>query len=419
MIVVSDEVREAAAVVALETTLVAHGFPAGEGVAVGLETERRVREAGAVPATIGVLDGKIRVGLTEDELARFDAERAQGRPARPRGVRRAGRRRRDDGRRNARGLPRGRHPLHGHGRARRRPPRLSRVRHRTSPPTSASSRARRRSSSPPESSRCSTSPRRSRCSRRSACRCSASARTTLPLFYSAHGGPPVSARVESAGRGRANRAGALGARRRRTSARAPTRRQPRRRRAADRGSAGGSSAHTASTGQAVTPFVLSYLHEHSGGRTLAANRELVVANAALAAEVAVSSVRPGLGRPRRGLSPTRLQRTRPAVVRFGRDGCDECVTSPPQPVRRDTAFRGTPHTFDDGTPRSESRFGQVRYRSRRAKPAAASAPTSTTYATAQSRSPIPPCSAPPNGPSRSRKPVRPDVFSVIERSASW
>jgi pseudouridine-5'-phosphate glycosidase len=38
----------------------------------------------------------------------------------------------------------------------------------------------------------------------------------------------------------------------------------------------------------VTPFVLTYLHEHSGGRTLAANRELVAANAALAAEVAVS-----------------------------------------------------------------------------------------------------------------------------------
>jgi pseudouridine-5'-phosphate glycosidase len=41
------------------------------------------------------------------------------------------------------------------------------------------------------------------------------------------------------------------------------------------------------TGQAVTPFVLTYLHEHSEGRTLAANRDLVVANAALAGEVAV------------------------------------------------------------------------------------------------------------------------------------
>ena len=42
-------------------------------------------------------------------------------------------------------------------------------------------------------------------------------------------------------------------------------------------------------GQAVTPFVLTFLHERSDGRTLAANRELVVANARLAAEVAVSA----------------------------------------------------------------------------------------------------------------------------------
>jgi pseudouridine-5'-phosphate glycosidase len=39
-------------------------------------------------------------------------------------------------------------------------------------------------------------------------------------------------------------------------------------------------------GQAVTPFVLSFLHERSGGQTLAVNRELVVANAGLASEVA-------------------------------------------------------------------------------------------------------------------------------------
>jgi pseudouridylate synthase len=71
MIRVADEVREATAVVALETTIVAHGFPPGDGVAVGLESERRVREADAVPATIGVLDGEIRVGLTADELERF------------------------------------------------------------------------------------------------------------------------------------------------------------------------------------------------------------------------------------------------------------------------------------------------------------------------------------------------------------
>ena len=61
-------------VVALETTLVAHGFPAGEGVAVGLEAERRVRESGAVPATVGVLDGALRVGLSETELERLRSE---------------------------------------------------------------------------------------------------------------------------------------------------------------------------------------------------------------------------------------------------------------------------------------------------------------------------------------------------------
>ncbi|HET9736782.1 MAG TPA: pseudouridine-5'-phosphate glycosidase, partial [Solirubrobacteraceae bacterium] len=61
---ISEEVAaalaEGGAVVALETTLVAHGFPPGEGVEVGLESERRVRGAGAVPATVGVLDGAVR-----------------------------------------------------------------------------------------------------------------------------------------------------------------------------------------------------------------------------------------------------------------------------------------------------------------------------------------------------------------------
>ena len=44
-------------------------------------------------------------------------------------------------------------------------------------------------------------------------------------------------------------------------------------------------------GQAVTPFVLSRLHEASGGRTLTVNRELIAGNAALAADVAVSLAR--------------------------------------------------------------------------------------------------------------------------------
>jgi pseudouridine-5'-phosphate glycosidase len=43
-------------------------------------------------------------------------------------------------------------------------------------------------------------------------------------------------------------------------------------------------------GGAVTPFVLSYLHRESGGRTLAANRDLIVGNARLAGEIAASLV---------------------------------------------------------------------------------------------------------------------------------
>jgi pseudouridylate synthase len=58
-------------VVALETTLVSHGFPQGEGAAVAAEAERRVRAAWAVPATVGVVDGVIQVGLTEEQLDRF------------------------------------------------------------------------------------------------------------------------------------------------------------------------------------------------------------------------------------------------------------------------------------------------------------------------------------------------------------
>ncbi len=48
------------------------------------------------------------------------------------------------------------------------------------------------------------------------------------------------------------------------------------------------AARNGVAGQAVTPFVLSYLHERSGGRTLEVNRRLVSDNVGLAAEVAVA-----------------------------------------------------------------------------------------------------------------------------------
>ena len=55
-------------VVALETTLVTHGFPNPEGLKIALELEAAVAAEGAQPATIGIVDGRIRVGLSHAEL---------------------------------------------------------------------------------------------------------------------------------------------------------------------------------------------------------------------------------------------------------------------------------------------------------------------------------------------------------------
>ncbi len=69
---VRDDVREAieqgAPVVALESTLISHGLPRPDNLEVARQAERAVREAGAVPATIGVIDGTPKVGLEEPEL---------------------------------------------------------------------------------------------------------------------------------------------------------------------------------------------------------------------------------------------------------------------------------------------------------------------------------------------------------------
>jgi pseudouridine-5'-phosphate glycosidase len=109
---------------------------------------------------------------------------------------------------------------------------------------------------------------------------------TLPLFYSAHGGPPVPQRVDdvvSAARTAAAHwqlggCGLLLANPPPTSLEVGNLIEE----------AVGEAARQGVTGQAVTPFVLAYLHEHSGGETLKVNRTLVAANARLAAEVAVA-----------------------------------------------------------------------------------------------------------------------------------
>lgn len=69
---IKDEVKKALdagkAVVALESTIIAHGMPYPQNIETALEIEDIIRANGAVPATIGIIDGKIKVGLTKEEV---------------------------------------------------------------------------------------------------------------------------------------------------------------------------------------------------------------------------------------------------------------------------------------------------------------------------------------------------------------
>ncbi len=290
LIHVSAEVGHALAdrrpVVALETTLVAHGFPPGEGVEVGLESERRVRDAGAVPATIGVLDGVIRVGLTEDELGRFTAD---ARKIGPRDLAAAivqdavGATTVGGTLAVCRAAGIGFMGTGGLGGVHRGFPHP--------PDVSADLGELVRTEALIVSSGVKSIldvPATAELLETLGVPVLGYRTDDLPLFYTAHGGPPVSARVESAEEA-ARIAQAHWRLGRHTSillgrpaedslddveplieqALADAR---------DQGIAG----------QDVTPFVLSYLHRESGGRTLTANRELIAANAQLAGEVAVA-----------------------------------------------------------------------------------------------------------------------------------
>jgi pseudouridine-5'-phosphate glycosidase len=282
---IADAVREAPAVVALETTLVAHGFPPGEGSDVGLESERRVRAAGAVPATIGVLDGEIVVGLTESELARFDGS---ARKVGPRDLaacvaqgavgattvggtlavcRAVGLRFMGTG--GIGGVHRGWHER---------------------PDVSADVG---------ELTRC------------RALVVAAGAKSLLdvpatmelletlgvpvlgfrtdelPLFYSARGGPPTSSRADSA-----REAAAVARAHWELGGRGLLVARPPDESLDDIEPLVEQALRSADDdgvrGQAITPYVLSYLHRESGGRTLESNKALVAANAGLAAEIAVA-----------------------------------------------------------------------------------------------------------------------------------
>ena len=290
MIRLAEEVREAlargGAVVALETTLVAHGFPPGEGVEVGLEAERQVRAAGAVPATVGVLDGEIVAGLNEAELTRFGAD---ARKAGPRDLAVAAMQ-------DAVGAT-----TVGGTLAVARAAGISWL------ATGGLGGVHRGWPDPPD-----VSADLAQLARTPALVVSAGVKSlldvpatvevleslgvpvlgygtdTLPLFYAAAGGPAVSARVsspdEAARIARAHwQLGGRGLLLGRPPDEPLDDVEPLIEQALRAARSGGVG------GPAVTPFVLSYLHRESGGRTLRANKDLVAQNARLAGEIAVAA----------------------------------------------------------------------------------------------------------------------------------
>jgi pseudouridine-5'-phosphate glycosidase len=287
---VAEEVRAALAegrgVVALETTLVAHGFPPGEGVAVGLGSERAVRDGGSVPATIGILDGEIVVGVTEAELGRFDAS---ARKIGPRdaaaalvqgavGATTVGGTLAVCKAAGIRFMATG--GLGGVHRGWPTPPDVSADLGvlATTPALVISSGVKSLLDVPATAELLETL----------GVPVLGWRTDTLPLFYAATGGPPVSARVESAGEAARIAAahwelGGGGLLLGRPPDESLDDVEPLIEQALAEADAAG--VH----GQVVTPFVLAWLHRESGGRTLAANRDLIVGNARLAGEIAAAA----------------------------------------------------------------------------------------------------------------------------------
>jgi pseudouridylate synthase len=74
-ITLSEEVRiakeQGKPIVALESTIISHGMPYPQNVQTAREVEQIIRDNGAVPATIAIIDGKIKVGLSDGELEMF------------------------------------------------------------------------------------------------------------------------------------------------------------------------------------------------------------------------------------------------------------------------------------------------------------------------------------------------------------
>lgn len=65
---VASALKEGKPVVALESTIIAHGMPYPKNVETALAVEKKIRDNGVVPATVGILNGRIKVGMTKEEI---------------------------------------------------------------------------------------------------------------------------------------------------------------------------------------------------------------------------------------------------------------------------------------------------------------------------------------------------------------
>lgn len=68
---VEEALKKGLPVVALESTIISHGMPYPKNVECALAVEAKIREGGAVPATIGIIDGEAVVGMSEEEIEEF------------------------------------------------------------------------------------------------------------------------------------------------------------------------------------------------------------------------------------------------------------------------------------------------------------------------------------------------------------
>ena len=68
---ISKALKENKPVVALESTIISHGMPYPKNVETALLVEKTIRESGAIPATIGIIDGEPIVGMTPEEIEEF------------------------------------------------------------------------------------------------------------------------------------------------------------------------------------------------------------------------------------------------------------------------------------------------------------------------------------------------------------